>query len=186
MLSTTAYQVGVPGHIAPAILGHTTPLVNLKLIIGLIVAVEVDENAKAIMTPQIGITLPFLTSGTCLPLRMSAANANVQIFAVVGKESLRAVFFIKIARQVIDGEGFGTLPTGVVQFAIQVRFGFGFSAMSQWLRWIHTNDAIGQPDFGSHRITPRVRTLGQGLAPMRDCCFQHVAGVPFLGRFHIT
>src|SRR5581483_2934569 len=83
----------VPGFVAPAVLAYAAALIDLQVVAGAIIAVEIEQDADAIMAAQVGIARARLDWRRVTTGRMCALERDVEKILILGEMYLgRALF----------------------------------------------------------------------------------------------
>src|SRR5207302_528014 len=73
----------VPIQVSPAILAHAATLIDLKVEVGAVIAVQIEQDADAVEWLQVGIAPAVLDRGELLSGRMLAAQGDVEKILIV-------------------------------------------------------------------------------------------------------
>ena len=101
---------------------NATALIDLQVIVGLVVAIEIEHDADAIERVQIHVAGSFLHFGDLASHRVLALRGDVKKLAIVCEVGLCRPGVMPIhVRWTLQRQRFGIGPAGVVQNAVEVR-----------------------------------------------------------------
>ena len=109
----------VPGQVAPAIITHAAAFVDLQVIVRVVVAVEIEQDAHAVVGSHVGVVWPDFDQGDRTGGRVLTAKRHVEILVIECQAHLRFVFAGSVAYCIAQNDRPGSLPTGIVELAVQ-------------------------------------------------------------------
>ena len=165
---------GMPGRIATAVLTHAAALIDLQLIIGSIIAVEIEQDADPVEGVQIRAACAILDGRHLFSVRMLAAHGEVEEVLVKGEPGPCRTLLSRVAGGVFQLQRPGAVPARIVEIAVQERLLRGQLALSQ---------GLGQPAVAVAR-QPQLR--GGGIVPRSFGVKLHVLLIPFVGRLEVA
>src|SRR5262249_32342781 len=123
----------VPAPVQPALLRHAAALVNLEVVGGGIVPIEIEIDAHAVEGPQVGVAAAGLYRRDIATVGMLALHGQVEEFVVVRQPHRRRILLTGVAESVLEPHGDGLLPARIFELAVEHWPRVGGAAAQKWL-----------------------------------------------------